>query len=282
MSRYGVGKKQAIADMKKADMKRQWFNGTCYRLRGDSPRKPTVVLIHGVGLNQDMWRYWSNTLLEDYCVLTYDFLGHGGSENPVGERSIADYVEQLTALTEFLGMDRFALAGFSMGALISQAFASCYAEKLSHLILLHSVYQRTAEQCKGVQERYRITRDQGPMATVEMAIERWFSERYRNQHPGKMDEIRKIFADHKDDGYLKAYGVFAFGEEDMGNYPVNRVTCPAIAITGSADVGSLPEMSRALARDLPLGSGPSSLIRGTVTERLMSLQKSCRNNYDCS
>ena len=74
-----------------------------------------VVLIHGVGLNQSMWRAAVELLARDFGVLVYDFLGHGDSHNPAGERRIRDYVDQLEQLMEHLGVDRFALAGFSMG-----------------------------------------------------------------------------------------------------------------------------------------------------------------------
>ena len=88
------------------------------------------------------------------------------------------------------------------------------------------------------------------MATVEMAITRWFSESYQLVSPEKMDQIRDIFSKHQDDGYLKAYYVFAFGESKMREYSVRDIQCPALVVTGQDDVGSLPEMSEALARDL--------------------------------
>ena len=230
---------------------RQHYAGTCYQLTGDPAQKPLVVLVHGVGLNQGMWRASVELLAPDFAVLTYDFLGHGDSHNPAGQRTIRDYAEQLQALTAHLGVARFALAGFSMGALIAQAFAVLQPRRLTHLGLLHSVYQRTEAQCQGVRERYRATRERGPMAVVEAAIERWFSTAWRRDHPEMVDEIRGIFAAHTDDGYLKAYHLFAFAEAQMGSYPLAGVTCPALVITGAEDTGSTPAMARALCRDLP-------------------------------
>ncbi len=139
-----------------------------------------------------------------------------------------------------------------MGALISQAFASVNSTRLNHLILLHSVYKRTDQQCEGVRERYRITRDLGAMSTVELAIQRWFSADYIYRNPDQMNEIRDIFSRHEDDGYLKAYGFFANAEPVMKDYPVNKVVCPSLVMTGADDVGSTPGMSEALARDLPI------------------------------
>ncbi len=227
------------------------FNGTRYRITQGEFDKPVIVIVHGVGLNQDMWLSWLPTLSEDYRVLTLDLYGHGGSSNPEGERTVRDFVDQIDKLLEHLDIDRMALAGFSLGAVISQAYASLYPERLTHLILLHSVYQRTDAQCNGVRERYLITRDEGPMPTVELAIRRWYTNDYRESHPHEMDSLRDVFSKHTDDGYLKAYYLFGHAEAEMAGYGIEHVQCPALVITGADDVGSTPAMSEALARDLP-------------------------------
>ena len=128
-------------------------NGTAYKLYGHPNLSPTVVLVHGVGLEQSMWETAVKMLAGEFSVLTYDFLGHGQSHNPPGKRTVRDYVDQLTDLLNHLEIERFALVGFSMGALISQAFASLCPSRLTHLALLHSVYQRTEDQCQGVRAR---------------------------------------------------------------------------------------------------------------------------------
>lgn len=225
--------------------------GCCFWTAGDRSSSPSLVLVHGVGLEQRMWIPWIETLEPACHVVTFDLYGHGGSANPPGERCIRDFTDQLNSLVDHLGIKRFALAGFSLGALISQAYASVYPERLSHLVLLHSVYRRTEAQCQAVRERYRLTREQGPMANVEQALERWYTEDYRARHPEDMNVIREIFSGHTGDGYLKAYYCFCHAETEMRRYPLVGVGCPALVITGSDDVGSTPDMSRQLAAVLP-------------------------------
>ncbi len=228
----------------------QSYQGTRYKLIGNLSNQPVIVFIHGVGLNQSLWDSWVPVLENDFCVLTLDLLGHGNSDNPPGPRSIKDFSDQVLELVNYLNIDKFALAGFSLGAVIGQVFASLHTSRLTHLVLLHSVYQRSEQQCSSVRERYQITKEQGPMATVEIAIERWFSEPYRLENPDKMNDLRDIFAAHVDDGYLKAYYLFGHAEPEMEDYTLAHVVCPSLVITGSDDVGSTPAMSEALARDL--------------------------------
>ena len=240
----------------------QFYQGTGYRLstgyEANFSPKPVVALIHGVGLNQDMWLPWIPILQENFQVLTFDLLGHGQSHNPVGNRSALDFVNQLHELLTHLEVNQFALVGFSLGALIGQVFASLYSNddgdskrnRLTHLVLLHSVYKRTDEQLKAVQTRYQITREQGPMATVDIAIKRWFSESYRNANPQKMNQLRALFSRHTDDGYLKAYALFCNAETEMQNYTLSHINSPTLVITGEEDVGSTVAMSKALASGL--------------------------------
>ena len=52
------------------------LNGTAFKFIGPSDG-PVVVMIHGLGLNQDCWQWTSPTLAQKYRVLTYDLYGHG-------------------------------------------------------------------------------------------------------------------------------------------------------------------------------------------------------------
>ena len=232
-------------------MTTQHHAGTAYRITGDPTQQPLLVLIHGVGLEQGMWREWLELLSDDFAILTYDLLGHGASNNPPSVRKISDYTAQLFTLVEHLRAQKFALVGFSMGALIAQAFAVQTRNRLSHLALLHSVYDRSEAECKGVRERYEITRQHGAMSVLEMAIERWFSPDYRRNNPEKINQIRTTFAAHKHDGYLKAYKLFAHAEPEMKTYPPKKITCPTLVLTGEADIGSTAKMSTALHQATP-------------------------------
>ena len=229
---------------------KRFFQGTCYQVNGDADGLPVLVLLHGVGLNQDLWDYWAERLSCDYTILRYDFLGHGGSANPSGPRSLQDFCDQLSSLVEHLDFRRCHIAGFSLGALVALLWASQNPQRLLSLTLLHSVYQRSPDQLSAIRQRYAMTRDEGPMATVEVAIRRWFSPSWIQQNPDYIDSIRRIFRDHKDDGSLKAEGVFCEADADVAAADLSAIQCPCLAITGSLEPGSTPAMSEALGRRL--------------------------------
>ena len=56
--------------------------GTSYLATGQGQ---PVVLIHGVGLNKEMWGGQVVGLATNYRVITYDMLGHGASPRPAAD-----------------------------------------------------------------------------------------------------------------------------------------------------------------------------------------------------
>ena len=185
-----------------------------------------------------------------YAVVCFDLLGHGRSPNPSGDRTLDDFARQLDGLISELGIARYHLVGFSLGALIALYKAVSTPDQLLSLVLLHSVFERSEEQLAAIESRYQLTRDQGPMATVEVAIKRWFSSDWVDRNPETIESIRQVFRAHSDDGYLKAYRVFCDADDEIRQLNLANVGCKSLMITGSLEPGSTPAMSESLAQKL--------------------------------
>jgi len=230
------------------------YKGTCYRIEGDAATDAVLVLVHGVGLDQGMWDPWRQRLSGRYCIITYDLLGHGGSHNPAGARKLSDFTDQLGALVRHLDIERWHLAGFSLGALIALHYTftaeSPGGLKPDSLSLLHSVFERSPAQSDAIEQRYLMTRDEGPMSTIEVAIQRWFSDGWIASRGDYLEQLRHIFRQHVDDGYLKAYRVFCDADREIAELALSSAVCRAMVLTGSLDTGSTPDMAKALARRL--------------------------------
>ena len=112
--------------------------GTSYSLKKINEKNP-IVFIHGVGLNQEMWKPQIN-FFKNYTTLTYDFLGHGKTLLGKEKLTFKELSEQLNSLISFLDLGKIHLIGFSMGALIARNFASKYSDRLESLILLFEYY----------------------------------------------------------------------------------------------------------------------------------------------
>ena len=121
--------------------------GTSYLATGQGQ---PVVLIHGVGLNKEMWGGQIVGLATKYRVIAYDMLGHGASPRPESGTPLLGYADQLLELLDHLQLPKAAVIGFSMGGLVARAFALHYPQRLQSLVVLNSVFNRSAEQRAGV------------------------------------------------------------------------------------------------------------------------------------
>jgi len=142
-----------------------------------------VVLIHGVGLDLDMWDAQAAALAPGHRVIRYDMIGHGGTPARQGDLGLGDFVDQLGELLRDLGLGRVALIGFSMGALVAQAFALAEPDRVRRLAILSGVYDRGPDRRAAILARWRAASAQGPASLIEAALERWFSPGFAAQNP---------------------------------------------------------------------------------------------------
>ncbi|MEG0861385.1 MAG: alpha/beta fold hydrolase [Pseudomonas sp.] len=221
--------------------------GTSYLATGQGQ---PVVLIHGVGLNKEMWGGQIVGLACDYQVIAYDMLGHGQSPRPHPGSGLPGYAEQLAELLDHLQLPQATIIGFSMGGLVARAFALHHPQRLAALAILNSVFNRSAEQRAGVIARTAQAAEHGPDANAEAALARWFSREYQAANPAQIAALRQTLASNDPQGYLTTYELFAtqdmYRADDLGSIQV-----PTLIATGEWDLGSTPDMTRQLARRIP-------------------------------
>lgn len=221
--------------------------GTSYLATGQGQ---PVVLIHGVGLNKEMWGGQVVGLATNYRVITYDMLGHGASPRPAAGTPLLGYADQLLELLDHLQLPLATVIGFSMGGLVARAFALHYPERLQGLVVLNSVFNRSAEQRAGVIARTAQAAEHGPDANAEAALSRWFSREYQAANPAQIAALRETLAGNDPQGYLTTYELFA--TQDMYRADdLKGLRAPTLVATGELDPGSTPEMARQLADRIP-------------------------------
>lgn len=102
-----------------------------------NPEHPTLLLIHGAGLNHAQWQAQINGLKADANVIAIDLPGHALSAHHEGEQTIRSYADEVFALVQHLSI-RPILVGHSMGGAVCLDFALRYSEQLAALVLLNT------------------------------------------------------------------------------------------------------------------------------------------------
>ncbi len=213
-------------------------------------RGEPLVLLHGVGLDHTLWDDLVPLLEQDFDVLRYDLLGHGAAPALRGQADIQDFIAQLDAELDGAGWRRANVLGYSMGGLIAGAYAAARPERVSRLILLSTVFRRTAEEAAAVRTRLEAAATQDTEAAARVSLARWFTPEFQALRPERVAQIEKRLLDNDRQSFLSAYALFAQGDPLLAQAAPD-IACPVLVMTGENDVGSNPRMTRELARALP-------------------------------
>lgn len=102
---------------------------------GPSVTAPTLVLLHGLGVDADLnWFASYEPLAERYRVVAIDHRGHGrGIRTP--RFRLADCADDVDALCDELGIDRVVAVGYSMGGPIAQLLWHRHRSRVAGLVL---------------------------------------------------------------------------------------------------------------------------------------------------
>ena len=227
-------------------MKKNTPNQTSFNSEGSG--KP-LIFIHGLGMNKKMWKLQVPAFISNYHVITYDLLGHGLTNFQSEIYSIDKFVEQLNNFVKYLGIKEFGLIGFSLGGIIARAYAAHYSDSIKALSIISSPYQRSKKERKKVMLRAHESEEGGPVATVDDAIERWFTNDFILSKHKIISQVRNWVLSNNPKIYHKIYKVFASADIDHVNY-ISSIKCPTLIIACEEDVGNSPNMAKKMAKNI--------------------------------
>ena len=221
-------------------MKTATTSSGTYYLFNKKDQKTPIVFVHGVGLTHEIWQPQLD-FFKEYTTLTYDILGHGKSTLNKEIISFNDFSDQIIELIDELKIDQIHLIGFSIGSLIARNFATRFGERLKSLTLLGSIYKRSDEQQKIVNQRFEQARSE--LKLSRQALKRWFTDKYLENNPDIYEKISSILSSNNMANFLKVYELFVKHKNDEN---FSKIKVSTLIMTGEFDIGSTVEMSREL------------------------------------
>lgn len=94
---------------------------------------PPLLLVHGWPENWYAWRHLMPALAKDFTVIAVDQRGIGLSDQAPGGYDTATLANDLAALMDALGHERFAVIGHDTGYIISYALAADHRDRVERL-----------------------------------------------------------------------------------------------------------------------------------------------------
>jgi 3-oxoadipate enol-lactonase / 4-carboxymuconolactone decarboxylase len=215
-----------------------------YRLSGHDDR-PVVVLSHSLGQDHGMWDGQAADLSEHFRVLRYDTRGHGASGVSEGDYSIDQLGNDVLALVDALGIDRFAFCGLSLGGMIGQWLAVHAPDRITAAVLANTSARPDAQK---MEARRRTVLAGGMRSVVDEVMGRFFSPRLLAANGPAVAESRRTLLATSPTGYAGCCA--AIRDMDLRK-DLAGIRCPVLVVDGTLDV-SLPWTGHGeiLARDI--------------------------------
>ena len=105
------------------------------------PQGPVLVLAHGFGCDQNMWRLVVPALAERFRVVAFDHIGAGGSDAAAWTKerysSLEGYADDVLTLLHDLDLHEVVFVGHSVSASVAVLAAVREPERFAKLVLLN-------------------------------------------------------------------------------------------------------------------------------------------------
>jgi len=197
-----------------------------------------LVLIHGSLGSLHMWEGWVGELKDRYRLISVDLPGHGLTGAwPRGDYSIEAYTDFIEVLADTLNLDRFAVAGHSMGGAVAWSFAATRPERVSHLILVDSAgYPRGGEPPLPIRlARMKGIGDIGIYFKPERLVRHSMEEIYSDPTMITPERLHRFADLQRFPGNRRATLQRARNQEPIDPTPLKRLDVPTLIIWGAQD-----------------------------------------------
>ncbi|MDX1567162.1 MAG: alpha/beta fold hydrolase [Longimicrobiales bacterium] len=200
-----------------------------------------------------VWSPWLRELSRDHTLIRYDERGCGLSDRDVENLSFESWVEDLEAVVDAAGLERFPLFGMSQGGPVAIAYAARHPERVTRLVLYGSYL--VGWKHRGNPEFRRR----------EEALLQLISDGWGKENPAFRQVFTSLFLPEGTPKQIEwfnelqrrttAPAVAARLEEEFGDIDVRdlaaEVSCPTLVLHARHDEVIPYDAGRSLAAELP-------------------------------
>jgi 3-oxoadipate enol-lactonase len=203
-----------------------------YRLEGGRNR-PLLVFAHSLGADHSMWDPQVRALLPHFQVLRVDLRGHGASDAPAGDYSLALLAKDILAAVDTVGARPFAFCGLSLGGMIGQWLAANAGHRLSHAVLANTS-PRVADPSLFEQRRLNVLAN-GMAAIADSVMQRFFSATTLSRELPRVETVRNVLLATDPVGYAGCCAAV----RDMDNVSLlGSIRLPVLLIGSDQDLST--------------------------------------------
>ena len=212
-----------------------------YFYEGDNEsvnNKPTLLLIHGFGEDHCIWKNQIKFLSQHYRVIAPNLPGVHCKTLTIHHShkpSISNYVEVLHDLMHSLHIEKYYIAGHSMGGYIGLAFADYYVNHVIGLALVHSTTFEDSAAKKEIRLKVaEFIQEQGTRKFLEATYQNLFGNNFKKAHPDKIQDVIDSVSDISPEAMIQF--VMAMRNRSAHEQMLREQRIPIGMIVGEEDI----------------------------------------------
>jgi 3-oxoadipate enol-lactonase/4-carboxymuconolactone decarboxylase len=201
-----------------------------------------VLLLHSLGTNLHVWDPQAAALARTHRVIRPDLRGHGLTEAPGGDYTMALLAQDGLGVLDALGARRAHVCGVSIGGRIAMEMAAAAPDRIASVILCDTALEfRPPEMW---QQRMDAVAQGGMAAVADAVMERWVLDQSLPSSKG----LRRMLLRTDPTGYA---GCAAALRDTRASDVAGRIRCPARVVVGDKDASTPPSAAEAVRDAIP-------------------------------
>ncbi len=210
-----------------------------------------LLFCHGMWCHSGQLRPIMRTLTGEFQTIAFDFRGHGRSCDSNRPWTIETAGRDIVRVMDALGIERAAIAGYSMGGMAALHTALSAPDRVASLILIS-----TSAAAEHFQRRLEIKTllmtlgFTGPTSfIVRQAARALYTRRFQKARPEAVSEWCEHVLSMSRPALVNALEAVGTRPSVMDRLP--GIACPALILIGEQDIIATPGHSRQMAALLP-------------------------------
>jgi 3-oxoadipate enol-lactonase/4-carboxymuconolactone decarboxylase len=209
---------------------------------GGPQQGEAVLMLHSLGTDLHVWDPQAAALARAHRVIRPDLRGHGLTEAPAGDYTMALLAQDGLRLLDALGVKRAHVCGVSIGGRIAMEMAAAAPDRVSSLVLCDTALEfRPPEMW---QQRMDAVARGGMAAVADAVMERWVLDQSLPSSKG----LRRMLLRTDPAGYA---GCAAALRDTRASDVAGRVRCAATVVVGDKDASTPPSAAEAVRDAIP-------------------------------
>lgn len=209
---------------------------------------PWIVLANSLGADHSMWDPQIDMLTQRYRVLRFDTRGHGKSDTPPGDWTLADLEGDTLALMDALGIEQADYMGLSMGGMVGLGLALRAPDRFGRMVMADGRADAPPAFCTNWDNRIALVREKGLNGIVDATLQTWFTPDWQAANPDQVARVRAMVLGNDPVGYCRCCAALK-GLDHLRN--LGQISIPLIYVVGDVDKGAAPEVMQAMADATP-------------------------------